>query len=201
VQDVLSDVLAACKQQRQQEERVQEQLRRVLGPGRSSSSAAAGSVLRSPGRPAAASSFTASSPARTPSRSSRTASGGEGPATGVPHSPAAAGRNQAADSGAGAVSEDDCELSMQADAVQLLQQAAEDFLVQQLSGANQLALHAGRQEVRPGDLRLALQSSGYGHLLPGGPGAGADSRGGRVAAALGRRGKGRGRVLGAGLFI
>lgn len=192
VQDVLNDVLAARRHQRQQEERVQEQLRRVLG------TSAVGSVPRSPGRPAAS----LGSPAGTPNRL-RTGSGGEGT-----HSPAAAGRSQAnsgAAVGGAAVAEGECELGLQADALQLLQQAAEDFLVQQLSGANRLALHAGRQEVGPHDLRLALLSSGYGHLLPGGPGAGADGRGAaRAAAAPGRaggRGNGRGRVLGAGLFM
>jgi hypothetical protein len=192
VQDTMSDVLTKRQEQQQQEERVREQLRRLMGPSASSAAAAAGvgggwgeggpGALRSPAR------HLFSSPGRTLDRGSA-----------VPATPSAAAT--AAESSPGVDSEVHCDLSMQADAMQLLQQAAEDFLVQQLSSANTLALHAGRQEVGPQDLRLALKSSGYGHMLPG---AGGRSRAAAGAAAgraeVGSSSKRR-RLLGAGILM
>jgi hypothetical protein len=58
------------------------------------------------------------------------------------------------------------ERSFDTEAVELLSAAAEDFMVQQFQFANQLALHAGRQEVTAADLRMALATSGYSHMLP-----------------------------------
>jgi hypothetical protein len=61
--------------------------------------------------------------------------------------------------------EDEDEVELGVGALDVLQAATEDFIVQQLAAANELALHAGRQEVQPQDLRLALQLSGYGSYV------------------------------------
>jgi len=144
VQDVLSDVVRQRRQDQEQflrQAQVQDQLKRLLRP---SSAAAATAAFGLSG-----------------------SSGMIGRATGTAGSSNAAVPDQEQAEAAALEDEVLHDLQLQPDALQLLQQAAEDFLVQQLSGANRLALHAGRQEVGPQDLRLALLSSGYGHLVPG----------------------------------
>lgn len=56
-------------------------------------------------------------------------------------------------------------MDIDAEAVDILAAATEDFLVQQFRAANELALYAGRQQVQPQDLHMALASTGYRHLL------------------------------------
>ncbi|WIA33640.1 hypothetical protein OEZ86_006763 [Tetradesmus obliquus] len=63
-------------------------------------------------------------------------------------------------------SEDMMDLDIEPEALDLLAAAAEDFLVQQLAAAGELAVDvAGRQEVGPGDVRTALAARGHGHML------------------------------------
>jgi hypothetical protein len=170
VEDVVCDTFSQRQRQQQEEQRVREQLRRIMGPGVGTTSVAAaaaagagiaggagGGGVQGVSRPVFG------SPSRVHARAA--AAGG---ITATPLSPAAAvGSSSSGVSVGMGDNEAVCELSMQPDALQLLQQAAEDFLQQQLASANRLALHAGRQEVQPADLRLALASSGYGHLCTG----------------------------------
>jgi hypothetical protein len=58
------------------------------------------------------------------------------------------------------------ELDIEPEALDLLAAAAEDFLVQQLGAAGDLAVGAaGRQEVGAADVRMALAARGHGHIL------------------------------------
>jgi hypothetical protein len=63
-------------------------------------------------------------------------------------------------------SEDMMDLDIEPEALDLLAAAAEDFVVQQLAAASDLAVDvAGRQEVGPADVRVALSVRGHGHIL------------------------------------
>ncbi len=63
-------------------------------------------------------------------------------------------------------SSSDDAMDIDEEALDVLAAATDDFMVQQFRRANAFALHAGRQEVGPEDLRLALLSSGYSHMMP-----------------------------------
>jgi hypothetical protein len=63
-------------------------------------------------------------------------------------------------------SDDMMDLDIEPEALDLLAAAAEDFLVQQLGAAGDLAGGAaGRQEVGAGDVLMALAARGHGHIL------------------------------------
>jgi hypothetical protein len=63
-------------------------------------------------------------------------------------------------------SDDLMDLDIEPEALDLLAAAAEDFLVQQLAAAGDLAGGAaGRQEVGATDVRMALAARGHGHIL------------------------------------
>jgi hypothetical protein len=190
VEDVVCDTFSQRQRQQQEEQRVREQLRCIMGPGVGTTPAVAaagagiaggagGGGVQGVSRPVFG------SPSRVHARAAAAAAGG---LTATPSSPAAAAAAAGSSSSAAGVDVGDeeavCELSMQPDALQLLQQAAEDFLQQQLASANRLALHAGRQEVQPADLRLAFASSGYGHLCAG---LGVAASGGRKAQVISKR--------------
>ncbi|KAF6255471.1 hypothetical protein COO60DRAFT_1661495 [Scenedesmus sp. NREL 46B-D3] len=81
--------------------------------------------------------------------------------------PAGEGEGEAASGSASEDGSDDMsDLDIEPEALDLLAAAAEDFLVQQLGAAADLALDAaGRQEVGGGDVRMALAARGLGHML------------------------------------
>jgi hypothetical protein len=185
VHDMVGDVVRKREEEKQEREvmvlEVQEQLR--SGRARSAE-ALATSVAAAGGGVAAARS--GSGVLSSPSRGASLRLSGTAAAAASPAAASSSGAGAGGDSSAG---EGVPDVEMQPDAVVLLQQAAEDFLVQQLAGANRLALHAGRQEVGPQDLLLAMHTSGYGHLLPGARA--------RRETALGSTGSKRRRVFGA----
>lgn len=59
-----------------------------------------------------------------------------------------------------------CDMEVDDEALTLLATAAEDFLVQQFRSANEFALYAGREEMLPEDVRMALVTGGYKHMVP-----------------------------------
>lgn len=180
VQDALLNTVRKRQQQQQQKEAVWEQLRRLTGPSAGTSAAAAAAGVTSPHSPS----------------SRRRASGLlQAPRDAVMVDSTDATTD--ADAAAGGSGEEHCELSLQPDAMQLLQQAAEDFLVQQFASANRLALHAGRQDLQPQDLRLALSSSGHSHMLPEHGGGRAGTRSGPQGVGRSSSGSKQRRVLGA----
>lgn len=90
--------------------------------------------------------------------------GGDGASTSPAGALAAAEGGGASTSGGDGSSS---KVDLSSEAIEALQAAAEQLVVEQLGLAQDLALHAGRQQVTPADLALALRSSGYGHLLAG----------------------------------
>ena len=187
VEDVVCDTFSQRQRQQQEQQQVREQLRRIMGPGVGTTPAAAAGAGIAGGAGGGGVQGVSRPVFGSPSRVHARAAAAAGGLTATPASPAAAAAAGSSSSAAGVDVGDEeavCELSMQPDALQLLQQAAEDFLQQQLASANRLALHAGRQEVQPADLRLALASSGYGHLCAG---LGVAASGGRKAQVSSKR--------------
>lgn len=187
VHDIVGDVVRTREQEQQEREVMVLEMQEQLRCGTARSAEALATAVAAAGGGGAAVARAGSGVLCSPSRGANLRLSGTAAA-----SPAAASSSS---SGAGAGGDSSAEegvpdTEMQADAVALLQQAAEDFLVQQLAGANRLALHAGRQEVGVEDLWLAMRTSGYTRLLPGfragletAPGSAAGSKRRRVLGA------------------
>ena len=61
-------------------------------------------------------------------------------------------------------------LRFQASAIEALQSATENYMVQVFEDTNDCAIHAKRQTIKPTDLRLALRLRGHcSHINYGGP--------------------------------